>query len=312
MLGKIQNYTPDTFTIQRPRKETVYPYSKYERSLFKTMQEIRNVIIGTAVPMPMYDTQRDYEWSGYENKRAQEIGNVSIIPHVGLKRRKILNKAGINTIHELVTFNDDEIKRKTKNKIGIKFAKHMLEYATSLTSGKHVRRDTPQYAFEKGMTEIFLDLEGEPDGFIGRIYLIGAIIRKSSRHKPKYVSFNAHDCGGQDEMFEKFLEWLNNVSIGWKYIIYHWGNYDRSNIDELFARYGRVWDRQEIMSKFVDLHKIINRQYALPLPNTKLKTIERFVKFKRKQKDVDYMVSYNFYNNYVDNPIKNKKCLTRR
>ena len=149
------------------------------------------------------------------------------------------------------------------------------------------------------MIEIFLDLEGTPGASAGNIYLIGMVIRKPDSDNLRYVAFNEHDCGGRIGMFREFINVINSLDASSDYVIYHWGAYDRTNIDALFDLPHEIWKREGIMSRLVDLHVIITRQYALPLYDTKLKTIAAYVGFEWRQNDVDAMLSYSLYHDYV-------------
>ena len=66
----------------------------------------------------------------------------------------------------------------------------------------------------------------------------------------------------------------------------HWASYEKTHIDEYVKRFG---DRDGIAARvrrnLLDLLPITQHAIALPCPSYSLKVVEKYVKFKRTQKD---------------------------
>ena len=233
------------------------------------------------------------------------------LPDISDKRRAILHEAGIMTINDFVSYTVDDIRRKTNNKISPKVLTTVQASAHAIINKKPERRNVPQYNFPTNVTEIFLDLEGTPGATAGQIYMIGMVIREPNSKTLKYISFNEYDCGSKADMLCKFVKVANDIKTNNDYVIYHWGAYDRTNIKELFEQTQESYNCSEIMAKFVDLHLVIKRQYALPLHDLSLKTVAPYIGFEWRQDDVDAMSSYSLYYKYVTESSINKESLDK-
>ena len=306
MLGKIQKYTPESFTIKTPSEETDYIHSDYKQSLLETLKSMKDIINGVKKPMPIYRAQRNHVWAEYETEQALEYGDISVVMDIGPKRHDFLQEAGITTIPELLKHSAEKIAEKTRNEIGIGLAQTILKSARVMYNKQYTRTDILPYNFKNNVTEIFLDLEG--DSSSKYIYLIGMVVRKPHTYELEYFSFNEHACGGREKMARKFITFLNNI-VG-EYVIYHWTVYDYNGIRHLLNKH--LKKQTEILSKFVDLHKIMRLQYVLPLHDRSLKTVEKYVGFERRPNEgVDAISSHGFYIDYVNDSIQNKPMLDK-
>ena len=311
ILGIIQDYTPDTFVITTRKDDKIFSYASYEQKLLKMLQEMRDIVAGTVRPLAAYDEKCSFPWSQYENEIAVQVGDLNLLPDIKDKRRAILHKAGIITVNDLISYTVDDIRRKTNNKISPKILTTVQASAFALINKKSERRNVSPYNFPTNITEIFLDLEGNPGASAGQIYMIGMVIREPNSKTLRYVSFNEYDCGSRTNMFREFVKVVDDIATDNDYVIYHWGAYDRTNIKELFEQTQESWNWSEIMTKFVDLNVLIKQQYAMPLYNVKLKTVAPYIGFEWRQVDVDAMSSYSLYNDYVAESNINRENLDK-
>ena len=304
IIGKIQGYTPDTFYIlNMDTEEMPFAFANYKDELFQTIQRVTE-ILGGIMPSPTFGSCV-YPWSNYCDKMALESKDISLIGGIGLERKKSLVDHGIKNLDDILTFGESKLQEIPR--IGKKTAQNYVMSAKALTTNEIVKK-SKSIVLPKKNTEIFLDLEGfdtltaESLGNIQTNYLIGVLVRKDDNEE--YISFVAHGHDKEEEMLNKFLDFIKKQT---DYIIYHWYHYERTHLTKMMCRYDTPQeDRDLVLSENVlfDLHTITTKQFVFPIPGTGLKQIAKWMGFSWKHDDVGAMSSISLYLSYINDSNK--------
>ncbi|MFQ5975845.1 MAG: TM0106 family RecB-like putative nuclease [Candidatus Hydrothermarchaeales archaeon] len=301
LLGKIQDYTPENFIlINRDHEEKEYQYNP--EKLLEIIDDIKEIQNGKTVT-PTYG-KCEWPWETYNNKKAVETDDVSLVSGIGATTKEKLNEMGIKTVKDLA---DSTIEKLTEIKgIGPASAEKYQTNAKALAEDKCI--PLGRCSFKENKTEIFLDLEGtgeqKGDEELTAIdYLIGVTVRNDG--KTEYTPFLAHTLEGEEEMFKQFTKWLEKQS---DYTIYHWHHYELNHLKRLSERYGIPEElKNKLFMNMRDLYKDAKKAYAYPTYGGGLKDVAKFMGYTWRHKDVNAMESIAIYFNYLKNPEKHKE-----
>ena len=296
ILGKIQGYAPETFTMVNGEREAEeYPYDEAE--LLNVLQEVRRIRNGAPVG-PTFGSC-DWPWSGFCNREAERLRDVSLVPQVGPVIKGRLTAVGIRTIEELAS--TPPVRLETIRNIGEKRARSLTMAAQAIITGRPTQ--IGPVIFPSPSVEIFLDLEGtlplwgrrEPDSVD---YLIGALLRQGDR--VEYCPFLAKNFDLEGQMIRSFSRWLGTQQ---DFVIYHWGHYEPSHLTKLLDRHDFSESvRDRILDSLQDLYRIATRAFVFPTYRNGVKDIARFLGFQWRHADVDAKESMALYHCYVQDP----------
>ncbi len=301
ILGKIQGYTSDTFTlINRDHDEKEYQYR--EETLQEILEDIKEIHQGKQVT-PTYG-KCEWPWETYNNKEAIKRDDISLVSGVGATTKEKLNTIGIRTVKDLAETTTDNLT--TIKGIGNAKAEKYQTNAKALAEKRCIQLG--RCSFPDNQTEIFLDLEGTGEQIGGEEliqmdYLIGVQIRNNG--KTEYKAFLAETTEKEEEMFKKFTNWLKEQE---DYTIYHWHHYELNHLKRLAERH-RLPDGLEnkLFSNMRDLYKDAVKTYAYPTYGGGLKHVAKYMGYNWRHKDINAMESIAIYLNYSKNPEKHKQ-----
>ena len=296
VLGKIQGYTPETFTIVNGEREAhELPFDEAE--FLHVLEKVRQIRDGAPVG-PTFGSC-GWPWSGYCNREAERLRDVSLVPRVGMGTKEKLTAAGIRTIDELAA--TPVARLKAIPKIGETRAREFITAAKAIVTGHPIQKGS--VTFPSPSVEIFLDLEGTGRQMgHGRSdsmdYLIGALVREGDR--VEYCPFLAKGLNAEGEMIRSYAEWLRTQR---DYVIYHWHNYEQVHLTQLLDRHDLSGsDRARVLKPLRDLYRIATQAFAFPTYGNGLKYIARFLGFQWRHADVDGTESMALYHRYAQDP----------
>lgn len=265
VLGKIQGFTPKTFTlINRDEVEFVYEFRRYEGELVEILRGIREVLGGKEISPSAKSCK--WPWESYCMKRAIEADDVSIVPNVGSAVKKKLNAAGVKSAKDLAKFKGEiDIPPATFKKIQLS-AKAWVEKKPVIISKPKLQQSD---------IEIFLDFEGTDEletaeGLTKVDYLIGLLIREKG--KESFVPFVSESIDGEKKMVLDFFEFMEKYP---SVPIYHYSSYESTHMRSLGQKYGV--DVSHITRNMVDLLSVVKKCVAFPTVSNSLKDIGKFL-----------------------------------
>ncbi len=309
VIGKIQNYIPETFYIINMEKQ-VFPFkfTEYEDKLSDIIEKVFQ-LKGGERPTPTFDSCR-YPWKDYCNRMAIEEKDVSILPNVGPKMKSKLVEAGYPKLDDVVRIGKQKL-LEIKG-IGGKTGNVMFNSAKAILSNEILCIGPPK-SLPHRSTEIFFDLEGiDPITIMHHKldmtdYLIGTLVRKDDGEE--YFPFIAKDVNSEEEMMHKFIEFIKKQE---DYILYHWHHYEKTHMKKMMDKYNISDDEQCIIlhpDVLCDLHPVVTSSYVFPIPGTSIKSIAKLLGYEWKHQDVGAMSSIGLYFQYINDPVGSSKSL---
>ncbi len=292
----IQGYTPETFTMVNGEREVEeYPFEKAK--FLQVLEEVRQIRNGAPVS-PTFGSCH-WPWSGFCDREAERVRDVSLVSQVGPGIKEGLTSAGIRTIDDLAA--TPVARLKAIRNIGEKRARRLTTAAKAIITGRLIQIGS--VTFPSPSVEIFLDLEGTGPQF-GQAdsdsmeYLIGALVRKGER--VEYRPFLAEDFNAEGQMIRSFIEWLRTQQ---DFVIYHWCSYEPSHLNQLLARHELPEsDHEWVLKPLQDLYPIATQAFVFPTYRNGLKDIARYLGFQWRHTDVDGTESMALYYHYVQDP----------
>ncbi len=305
VLGKIQDYTPEAFTIVNGEREALeYPF--HEESFLQVLDEVKKIRDGAPVS-PTYGSGA-WPWKGYCDREAERTRDVSLVSGVGSTMKENLVAASIRTVEDLAETTPARLKRVPG--IGQTRARAYHNAATALIRGQLIR--TGSVTFPQPSVEIFLDLEGSgqqrgPEGLFAIDYLIGAVVREGDQ--VAYRSFFAEDFDAEGKMMRTFVDWIRSLE---DFVTYHWHRYEPRQLTKLLNRYDFPdSDKDWVLGSLQDLHLMTTRAFVFPTYGNGLKDIAHFLGFQWRHQDVDAMESMALYHRYVRDPDAHREDIAK-
>lgn len=305
MLGKIQSYTPLSFTtINRDSILEEHPFN--EKTVLDVIEQIRCIFKGAEVN-PTYGGCV-WPWETFNDTEAIRRNDISLVAGIGPSTKIKMMDNGIKTVSDLANCSS---KKLTQIKgIGDKKARTFMLNAQSLEKRCHIK--IASCSFPSKSTELFLDLEGtgesqNDEDFVPIDYLIGVV--KRDTRGTNYVSFVAHGLDKEGEMFQNFSDWLKKQN---DFVLYHWHHYEKTHIEKMIQRYEPTPEvTRLILGNMRDLYKDATASFAFPTYGNGLKQIAKYMGYQWKHADVDALESIAMYQKYIENPKENKEYLQK-
>ena len=147
--------------------------------------------------------------------------------------------------------------------------------------------------FPRASTEIFFDIEGDPDH--DALYLFGVLVR--SRRGEVYRSFLAEKPELEGKAFVASLEFMERFPDA---PIYHYHHYERSALERLVDLHGVSRERVDaILPRLVDLNSLIHDCCYLPVSSYSLKVVARYLGFEWSQEDSSAVQSVVWFSSWL-------------
>jgi predicted RecB family nuclease len=302
IIGKIQGYTPPSFIIlNRDNEEFSFPFDAFASQLQDSIAAIRSIVGGQMVT-PTKGALQD-PWKSYGLKRAKEIGDISLISGIGPQKKELLARVGIRTISDLKQADINMVKIKG---IGPESLIKWQVHAEAISQDRVITIGTPQ--LPRCQTQIFLDLEGTYDlsnlfleqlgvdaaeGWVNTIYLIGTLIIENG--KKEYVPYFAETIDDEKSIFLQFISSLRSKP---DFVIYHYGNYEKTHINQMLVKYGIKSDFTE---KMIDLNQVLKHSAVFPTYSFGLKDVAKRLGFSWSEQGMDGFLSIAHYLTYLKN-----------
>lgn len=307
ILGKIQGFTPSKFIIlNRDNEEFEFAFDDYVNELQSSIGEIKEIMNGKFITPTKGSLQEP--WKSFGLKKAKEIGDISLVSGIGPAKKELLAKVGINTIFDLEKANVASLRIKG---IGAESLAKWQLHATSISQNKTITINKP--LFKNYDTEIFLDLEGTFDvsnlfledfgiqsneRWVNVVYLVGVLVVEKG--KKEYTAYFADSIEKEKEILKKFLSLVKSKS---NFVIYHYGNYEKTKMKQMLEKY-HVKDT--FTDKMVDLNQILKNSVIFPTHSFGLKEIAKELGFSWSEQGMDGFISIARYLNYLQSKDKNE------
>jgi uncharacterized protein len=260
------------------------------------------------------DSKSFGRWSSYAEQLLKQSDHLSLIANISRSQIKKLNRAGIQTVKELVESPETKVS-------GIR-AEQFDKLKQQATIQKQSNSQIPPlYEVLKqdastptglallpphSPNDVFFDIEGFPLVEGGLEYLWGSTYfdEQSTR---QFKDFWAHDSKKEKQAFSNFINWvyqrwLNDPTMH----IYHYAPYEVTACKRLMGRHGVCEEKVDQLLRnnvFIDLYFIVKNGLRIGEPRYSIKNVEHLYRGKRET-DVgtgsDSVVVYDAWRNQPD------------
>lgn len=297
LLKRIQGKFPPRAEILNKQNERVaYPLAHFKAKYKKAEQEIKALTSGAKTGETVLCGEcGNCQWWGHCEKALVVADDVTLLADVGRSKKKVLNGAGVWTIHDLANF---DFSTKKLRGIGAKAVEAMKRQATCVISNRIQIISKP--AIPNPPRKIYLDFEDDPTQDL--IYLCGMWI------EPAIRGLNYHGLFCMDEAGEaKIWDDLQDICEALKgedFVVFHFSPYEKTKLATLERKYG-VSDEAALKNfrrRMVDLHLIVRDSVVLPARGYGLKKIAPFVGLKYSAANAGGAQSIVWFHQYQQNP----------
>lgn len=122
------------------------------------------------------------------------------------------------------------------------------------------------------------------------------------KKKPEYIAFLADRPEDEGNAFARFVGKVaeilrRNPSAP----IYHYHSYERTSVAKLFDRYpDQPITKDDLMDRFVDLHRLVKDAFVLPVEGYGLKPVSKWLGFKYRNPKSSATQSMLWYRLWLD------------
>ncbi len=232
------------------------------------LEQLRAVASGQVEPPPFYSsTCPGCGWRDVCVPAIRAAQDVSLIPGMLRSVWEELHRRGLGRLGALAEADEHSIL--DIHGVGAKRAASYLAHARAMVEGRAI--PIGRARLPDAEPEVFFDAESVP--MADTIYLFGALIRQGDQ-----VRFE-HSLAERPEdeplMWEQFLALMDRLGG----VAYHYGQYERTAIDHLQAKYGEDPRAAALLDRMVDLEKAVKRSMVLPLTGYSLKSVAPWLGF---------------------------------
>ncbi|MDP7196318.1 MAG: TM0106 family RecB-like putative nuclease [SAR202 cluster bacterium] len=270
VLAKIQNEKSKQGTIiglvNKSHKIGLNSFYKEIVLVLKDLHSWRNISISESPPLILNKHCALCQFKKVCRDQAVKIDHLSLLNNIStLKQYRKYERKGIFTVNQLsYLYRPRKQRKRSRNSPAIK---HSLELqALVLRTGKTYLHKPPQ--IQRKQTELFLDIEGNPD--TQSFYLIGILI--CEEENSMYYSFWADATDNEIRIWRQVFNLLKKYP---NCPIYHYGNYDAKALATLGKRYGI--EIKIISEQLININTLIYGKVYFPLYSNSLKEIGEFI-----------------------------------
>jgi uncharacterized protein len=211
---------------------------------------------------------RECGWQGVCRPLAERAQDISLIP--GLKRTvwEALHAQGLGTLPALAAAHPEALTR--IKGVGVKTAGTLVQQARAQSAGQAIHLQRPD--LRRVDPVAFFDVESVPGENI--TYLMGVLIRCGGATTYEYDL--AASFEDEAAMWHSFLARME----AWDGPIYHYSSYERTIIRRLVERYGGADRAEAVLSRMIDLERVLKESTVLPLQSYSLKEVAPWLGFR--------------------------------
>lgn len=235
---------------------------------------------------------------------AQQSQHLSLLPGVTPSRHPILLEQGLSTVEALAALQPHHLNQKTG--FGLSISQQLVYQARATVSQQPVLLANPQsYLTLENLPaspiELYFDIEAEPS--INAVYLNGVLWVNRETGVQKFYPFLAEHPDQEQQAWEDFLAFVQTYPDA---PIYHFCPYEVQTVKRLARHYGTPpMELEEILPRFIDIHRWVTQAVALPIENYTLKVIARWLGFAWRNTEANGAQSICWYEEWLNTGNRN-------
>lgn len=277
LLDKIQGRRPETGTvILADQTEEVIDldaaWPEFERRLAEAIVIVDRQI---RTDLAIFSGCGECVWHNVCSKEAKDCNDVTLVADLRRATKPALLEAGIVTVDDLAKALPERLSE--LRGIGSKSAERLVVQARSQMTGTVM--PIAEARLPESSIELFYDIEGEPN--LDMDYLHGLLIVEGGKES-RYLAFLADRPEDEGDAFGSFVTEVAEILVRHPDVpIYHYHSYERTRVTRLFERYpDQPITKDDLMERFIDLHKVLKGAFVLPVEGYGLKPVSRWLGFE--------------------------------
>ncbi len=238
-------------------------------------------------------------WLNHCYDVAQEQNHLSLLPGVTLNRYRHLDKLGLTTVETLARNQPATLAQASG--FELKVAEKLVHQAQAKLSGIAIARTDANNCFPltpeslpSAPIELYFDIEAAPDKDL--VYLHGILVVDNENQTETFIPLVAREPESESNAWHQFQHVMAHYPDS---PIYHFCPYEAQTVRRLAERYGSIIDIDELLSRFVDIHKRIVDAVTLPIESYALKHIARWMGFEWRDSSANGAQSICWYDNWL-------------
>ena len=278
ILGIIQSQTPErSLLILKEQNEHNVNLAHGLTKMQQTVGECLTMLASQQEPEVFISRQRCSlcSWHGYCHQIAKSTKHLSLVPGVTPKRYQYLQELGVNSVKSLVDVPETSL----EEVLGFDIARQLKQQITALQSDRAVVRSSFDLVntqpIPSGAIELYFDIEAEPERQTD--YLLGVLLVDRTTNTEKFYAFLAERLEDEGKIWQEFLDFIDLYPDA---PIFHYSEYEVDTIKRLAGLYGTPKaQKQEVLSRLVDLHLWVNLSVIFPVESYSLKALANWIGF---------------------------------
>ncbi|MEM6255415.1 MAG: TM0106 family RecB-like putative nuclease [Cyanobacteria bacterium P01_D01_bin.156] len=238
-------------------------------------------------------------WLNYCYDVAQQQNHLSLLPGVTLNRYRHLEKLGLTTVEILARKQPAQLAQASG--FELKVAEKLVHQAQAKLSGNAIARTDANNSFTLSPSdlpgapiELYFDIEAAPDKDL--VYLHGILVVDTQTNTETFIPLVAREPESEAAAWHQFQHVMAHYPDS---PVYHFCPYEAQTVRRLAERYGSIVDIDELLSRFVDIHKRIVDAVTLPIESYALKHIARWIGFEWRDSSANGAQSICWYDNWL-------------
>ena len=214
-------------------------------------------------------------WYGYCHQVAKSTQHLSLVPGVTPKRYQYLQELGVNSVKSLIDVPEISLGEALGNGI----ARQLKQQITAIEGDRALVRSSFDLVntqpIPSGEIELYFDIEAEPERQTD--YLLGVLLVDRGNNTEQFYAFLAERLEDEGKIWQEFLDFINLYPDA---PIFHYSEYEADTIKRLARLYGTPQSqKQEVLSRLVDLHFWVNAAVIFPVESYSLKALANWIGF---------------------------------
>jgi len=301
LLAEIQGVWPETAWLFLKEKQYAVNLERYVPKLQEALDDCHEMMVQPDAPEVFISRNRCSlcPWLGHCYAEAQRTKHLSLLPGVTLPRYPTLVELGLTTVEALAKA---ETKRLTDALGTERHISEKLIYQAQATANDTAiaRLHTGYFPLEPHQVpttdiDLYFDIEAAPDKDL--IYLHGVLVIDNNNQTETFHALLAELPEEEEKAWFEFLDLMNQYPDA---PVYHFCPYEAQTVARLGQIYGTEGtDINQLLNRFVDIHKRIVDSVALPVESYALKHLARWMGFEWRDEDANGAQSICWYDDWL-------------
>ncbi|HEY9872217.1 MAG TPA: TM0106 family RecB-like putative nuclease [Candidatus Obscuribacterales bacterium] len=235
-------------------------------------------------------------WLSQCYARAKSQQHISLIPGVTPTRYQHLQTLGLTTLESLADANPLYLEPELAEEV----AQHLVQQAQSVKYNRVIMTNSASSTSVSDLAtapvELYFDIEAEPELTLD--YLLGVLVVDRQAQTEKFYPFLAEKPEDEELIWQQFLDLVKAYPNA---PIFHFSPYEADTVKRLAKLYQTPGAQvQQILSRFVDIHKRVTGLVTLPVEGYSLKAIANWIGFKWRDPEANGSQAIYWYDEWLE------------